>query len=368
MNFMLNWPKWARYALYIGTALAALYVLFRWLMPVLLPFAIALALARLIEPVVRFLHEKWRIPRKAGAALLTLLIVAAILAAVWFLLSWVFWEVNGLLERAPEFLEQLPDMSESFSVRLERWIAAAPESLRDILRRGAEGALGGASAIPAAVVGWLTGAVAGFAARLPYAVLFIVALILSTFLISADYPRIANSLLSPFRESTKSRILSVKSQVINTLGRWLKAQGMMMMITFGQLLIGFMFLGVPTPLLSAIVIALLDALPVIGAGLFLIPWAILSLISGDAFRAIGLAVIYGVIVLARGFIEPKLVGSQIGLGALPTFMAMYAGFVLAGVIGMIAFPIIAITFKQVLGMSKTQQAPEKKQASAGKRY
>lgn len=348
MRSIKTWPVWARYTLYTGITAAALFVLFRWLMPVVLPFAIALALARLIEPVVRFLHEKWRFPRKAGASLLTLLIVAAILAAVWHLLSWLFWEVNGLLDRAPDLLARLPEMSDSFSLRMERWIEAAPESLRDILWRGAEGVLGAFSAIPAAVVGWLTVAVAGFAARLPYILLFVVALILSTFLISADYPRISRSLLSPFREKTQNRILDVKNQLVNTLGKWLKAQGIMMTITFGQLLIGFMILNLPAALLSALVIALVDALPVIGAGLFLIPWAVISLITGDTFRAVGLAVIYGVIVLARGFIEPKLVGDQIGLGALPTFMAMYAGFIFTGVIGMIAFPILAITLKQVL--------------------
>jgi sporulation integral membrane protein YtvI len=348
MKPVKNWPVWARYTLWIGVAAAALFAVFRWLMPVILPFAIALGLARLMEPAVRFLSEKWRIPRKAGAALLTLLIVAVILAAVWYLLSWLFWEINSLIDRAPDLLASLPGINESLSAKLERWIAAAPESLRDILKRGAEGALGGISSVPAAVISRLTGAVAAFASRLPYILLFIVALILSTFLISSDYPRISRSLLKPFSRPTQTKILTVKDQLVNTLGKWLKAQGMMMLITFGQLLIGFMFLNIPAALLSALVIALVDALPVIGAGLFLIPWAIVSLIMGDTFRAIGLAVIYGVIVLARGFIEPRLVGGQIGLSALPTFMAMYAGFMLAGVIGMIAFPILVITMKQVL--------------------
>ncbi|MCL2002867.1 MAG: sporulation integral membrane protein YtvI [Oscillospiraceae bacterium] len=348
MRFVKNWPAWARNTLYTGVAAAALFILFRWLLPVILPFAIALALARLMEPAVRFLHHKWRLPRKAGAALLTLLLVAAILAACWYLLSWLFWEINGLIDRAPSLMARLPEMNESFSARLERLIEAAPESLRDILRRGAEGVLNGLSAIPAAVIGWLTGAVGAFAAKLPYILLFIIALILSTFLISADYPGISRSLLSPFSEKTRHRILSVTSQLRKTLGKWLKAQGIMMLITFGQLLAGFIFLQIPTALLSALLIALVDALPVLGAGMLLIPWAITALIAGETARAIGLAVIYGVIVLARGFIEPKLVGSQIGLGALPTFMAMYAGFILTGVAGMIAFPILLITFSSVL--------------------
>ena len=347
MRSINAWPAWMRNTLYIGGALAVLFILFRWLMPVILPFAIALGLARLMEPAVRFLKERCRIPRKAGAALLTLLIVAAISAALWFLLSWLFYEINGLIERAPSLISRLPEMSESLTERLERWIKAAPPSLHDTLRRAAEGVLSGASAIPAAVIQRLTGWVAAFAGKLPYIALFIFALILSTFLISADYPDISKSMLKPFRENARKRILSVKSQIVNTLGKWLKAQGILMLITFGQLLIGLLILRVPTALLSALLIALVDALPVLGAGMCLVPWAIASLIAGDTFRAVGLAVIYGSVALLRGFIEPKMVGSQIGLGALPTFMAMYAGFVLAGVLGMITFPILLITGKQV---------------------
>jgi len=118
-------------------------------------------LARLVEPAVCFMCKKWRVPRKAGAALMTLLIVAVILAVLWYLLSWLFWEVNGLIDNAPSLISRLPEISEGFSTRLERWIGAAPESLRDILRRGAEGFTDAAAAIPAAVVGWLTAAVAG---------------------------------------------------------------------------------------------------------------------------------------------------------------------------------------------------------------
>ncbi|MDR0292550.1 MAG: sporulation integral membrane protein YtvI [Oscillospiraceae bacterium] len=347
MKPVKTWPAWARNTLYLGLALAALFVLFRWLLPVILPFALALALARLMEPGVRFLRGRWHIPRKAGAALLTLLLVAVLSAALWYLLSWLFWEVNGLIERAPSLIARLPEVSESLTGRLERWIEAAPLSLRDTLRRAAEGVLSGVSAIPAALVQKLTGWVTAFAGKLPYMLLFMFALILSTFLISAEYPDISQSLLKPFPENARKRILSVKTQFVNTLGKWLKAQGIMMLITFGELLTGFMLLKVRTALLSALLIALVDALPVLGAGICIVPWAFVSLLSGEAFRAAGLAVMFGVIVLVRGFTEPRLVGGQVGMGALPTFMAMYVGVMTAGVPGMIAFPIILMTVKQV---------------------
>jgi sporulation integral membrane protein YtvI len=312
-----------------------------------MPFAMALGLARLMEPAVLFMRRRWRIPRKTGAAILTVLLVAAILAAVWYLLSWLFYEINSLVERAPALIARLPEMSESLTGRLERWIEAAPPSLRETLRRASEGVLSGLSAIPASVAGRLTGWLTAFAGRLPYMLLFVFALILSTFLISADYPNTVKSLLKPFSERTRDKILSVKSQLVNTLGKWLKAQGILMLITFAGLLTGLLILRVPTALLAASLIALVDALPVLGAGLCLVPWAIVSFIAGDAARGFGLLIIFAAVAVIRGLVEPKLIGSQIGLKALPTFIAMYAGFVLAGVLGLLTFPILLITAKQI---------------------
>jgi sporulation integral membrane protein YtvI len=336
-----------RNILYAGLTIAAIFVFFRWLFPVTLPFLIAFVLARLMEPGVSFMQRRWRVPRKAGSALLTVLLVAAILTALWFLLSWLFSEINDLIERAPELIARFPEMGEGLSARVERWIAASPPSLHDTLRRGLDGVVDGLSAVPVMAIGKLTDWVGAFAVKLPYIMLFIFALVLSTFLISSDYPNISRTLLRPFSERTRNKILSVKNQLANTLGKWLKAQGMMMLINFGVLLLGFMILRIPTALMAASLIALLDALPVIGAGICLIPWAVISLISGNTFQAAGMGVIYCVLVMLRGFIEPKLVGSQIGLGALPTFIAMYVGFVAAGVLGMLTFPILLITIKQI---------------------
>lgn len=355
MYSIKTWPAWARNLLWIGIGLASLYILLRWLMPVVLPFALALALARLMEPGVRFLHERWHIPRRVGAALLTLLIVAIILWALWFLLSWLFSEVNDLIDRAPEFISRLPETSDSLSTRMNRLIEAAPTSLRGTLRNAMDGVFASIASIPGVVVQKLTAWVSSFAGKLPYILLFVCAVVLSTFLMSADYPNLITHLLKPFSKRVREKILDIKNQFMGTIGKWLRAQLLMMVITFGELLAGFLILQIKPALLPAGLIALVDALPVLGAGICLIPWAIVCLASGDPFRAAGLAVLYGVAVLVRGFAEPKLVGSQIGLPVLPTFMAMYVGFVTTGVIGMVSFPILLITGKQIWDNSKKKE-------------
>ncbi len=63
------------------------------------------------------------------------------------------------------------------------------------------------------------------------------------------------------------------------LGGWLKAQGLLMLITFGELAAGFLLLRVELSLLLAGLVALVDALPVFGTGTVLLPWAVLALLG-----------------------------------------------------------------------------------------
>ncbi|MFQ8761084.1 MAG: AI-2E family transporter [Intestinimonas sp.] len=123
-----------------------------------------------------------------------------------------------------------------------------------------------------------------------------------------------------------------------TAGGWLKAQGMLMLITFGELTLGFLFLGVDLSILLAALTALVDALPVFGTGTVLIPWALLELLSGRFSMALGLFVLYLIVSLVRSLLEPKLVGDRVGLPPLAALLCMYVGFRAFGVVGMVLSP------------------------------
>ena len=95
----------------------------------------------------------------------------------------------------------------------------------------------------------------------------------------------------------------------------------------------------------AIAIAVFDILPVAGSGGILIPWAIISLILGDVPKAIGLLVIYVLISVIRQYIEPKIVGSSLGVHPIVTLAGLYFGLKLFGFLGMFIVPIAVMTLK-----------------------
>jgi len=133
--------------------------------------------------------------------------------------------------------------------------------------------------------------------------------------------------------------------VLFTIGNYIKAYAIILLITFALLLMGFMMLGMKNSLSLAVLVAFVDILPVLGVGIVLIPWAIFSFIVGDTATAVAIALLYAVIAVTRQIIEPHIIGKRTGLHPLVTVIALYIGFNVMGFFGMILFPFIMIIIK-----------------------
>ena len=186
-----------------------------------------------------------------------------------------------------------------------------------------------------------------FLRKAPDIALFSLTALLSGFFIAAELPDIKKlwekKIPAPWRQKWEQ----MPNKLKGTVFCWLKAQGKLMSITFLVLTAGFLILGLDYPILFGSAIALIDALPVLGSGLILIPWSLLQFLAGNTFCGIGLLCIYGASALIRTALEPKLLGRQMGLDPLLTLLALYAGYRFFGIFGMIVFPMGAMFCKQV---------------------
>ena len=115
------------------------------------------------------------------------------------------------------------------------------------------------------------------------------------------------------------------------------------------LLAGLLLLKVKYAFILSVIISLFDALPAIGAGLFFIPWSLYLLIIGEKTLAIGLFILYVVVLGVRQVISPKILGDQFGLHPLSTMIAMFLGLRLLGVVGLVTGPVIFLIIKHVAG-------------------
>ena len=101
------------------------------------------------------------------------------------------------------------------------------------------------------------------------------------------------------------------------------------------------------PLLIALGIGFVDALPILGSGTVMIPWAIICGLNGDIQLGIAIIILLVIMSVVRQFLEPRLVSKHIGVHPIFTLIAMYTGFKFIGVMGMLIGPIILIIFKNV---------------------
>ena len=332
---------------YTAVWLALFYLCVRYLLVWLLPFLIALGLAALAEPAIELCRRRMRFRRAFTAAVLTLALLAALALAVWFLLEQLLGQAVDLLTALPERLGHLPALIDALEARFNTFCAACPAAVRTWL----EHLLASLSvqlpdlvqSFSARALGFVTAALG----KLPQAFLFCATTALAVFFTAGSYPAICAFVRRQLPPHQLSTARGVKENLFATLGKWLRWELTLIAITFAQLLVGFVLLRHPYALLMAFLIALIDALPVFGTGTVLIPWAILSCITGQVPYGIALAALYAVITLVRTVMEPKIVASQAGLPPLAALMAMYVGFCALGVAGMLLFPVALLFIKQL---------------------
>ena len=225
--------------------------------------------------------------------------------------------------------------------------AACPEGLRSWL----EALLDGLSAQLAELLESMgqrcLRAVTAAAAALPQAVLFCATTLLAVLFTAGSYPRIRRSSAWRCGGRGTQQARGVKADLLATLGKWCKAQCILLGVTFCELLTGFLLLRQGYALLLAALIAVIDALPVFGTGTVLVPWGALCLLTGNVPKGLGLLALYGVISLVRSVLEPKIMAAQVDLPPLAALAAMYVGFCAFGVAGMVLCPMALLFVKQL---------------------
>lgn len=335
--------KWLRLLL----AAAGIYLGARFLFLPLLPFLIALSAAVLMEPWVLWCRRRLGFQRKFAAAALVTLVLGAVLAAAGLLLWKLAAEAGGLLERLPEMLEGLPALMDQIARRYEGFYNACPEETRrwldQTLRQISEEGVSLAGELSSAALGWG----AALVADLPQISLFLFTTVLAVYFVALSYPEILAFIRRQIPARWQETGRGITRSLRSTFWKWLKAESFLCFITFLLLLAGFWYMGLDYALLAAVLIAVIDALPVLGTGTVLVPWGVYHLLLGLAPRGVALLALYAVITLVRSLLEPRVMAAQAGLPPLTALLAMYLGFCLFGVGGMFLLPILLLFVKQL---------------------
>jgi sporulation integral membrane protein YtvI len=185
--------------------------------------------------------------------------------------------------------------------------------------------------------------------KLPSTILFVVITIISAFYFSLDLGAINSAIASLFPSKIREKIPSFKKKLFGTAAKYVRAYLLLLFLTFFELFVGFSILKISYPLLLALLIAIVDILPILGVGAALVPWGLVEiLLFKDIFTGVGLLIIYVIVAIIRQITEPKVVAGSLGLHPLLTLAAMYIGLKVFGILGMILGPLLILALRPIL--------------------
>ena len=340
-----------------STLLLVLAALFIWLfmgyfLPIGSPFLLGIGLALAAEPATKWLHNKLHLPRGGATALSVSGVFLLSLTVISFLLALLARQLQQLTGVLPSLAQT---MAQALSL-LQTWLQDLAQVLPDSLQKPAfdltDKFFSGGSALLEQLAMQIPKLATGLLGGVSQGMLGLITAIISAYMISNRLPALRQWWQQHQSPLWQQKWLPALQSLRKALGGWLWAEVKLAGLALAAMAIGFFLLRIENGLLWAALITLVDAFPILGVGTILLPWALICFLQDRAAQGIGLLAIYGVIWLSRSILEPKLVGRGLGLDPLLTLIAIYAGWKLWGLAGMLLSPILILAGLQVAKQMK----------------
>lgn len=346
--------RWERVAAILISVLAGtllLYLFLQYALPLLLPFLLAYAISWLIRPVASKLSARTRLPRGACSVVLLLIVFGFGGWGLWAGSVRLLSELGGLVERLLsdggifDAMDSLMLRAEQIGARFGFFLAGEgnTQAFYDAVMQMVGNIL-------SSIASRLPELAASLFGALPSVLFFLVVSVVACFYFCIDGVSVSGVLGHFLPRKWQEKLPRVRETLRDVLRKYIKAYGLLLLLTLALLLAGFWILRVEYAFLLALLIAIADFLPVIGVGTILIPWGIVMLLQKRFYLGFGLLILYLVISLVRQVAEPKILGKSLGLHPLLTLFATYVGFSLYGILGMILAPIVALLGKKLLSL------------------
>ena len=335
------------FILYIVLVLIVVYLLFK-LGIFLFPFTLALFFSIMTQPFSRFLEKKLKFSQKIATIVSIVLFLVIFLGFISLSALRLSGEIYKLSINLNKYSKDIQTLWNTTIDKVYSLLGYFPEGFDEQVKNSINGFI----RMGTSKLGSFINSLINFITSIPTIILYICITILSTFFISLDKNKIMAFLEQQFPKSWIKKVYNIKREMFNVLGSYIRAQIILMTICFFELLISFNILSflkfnLQYPLIFSIVICIIDALPILGAGAVLLPWSLISFVTGDINLGLALLVIYFLVLSVRQMLEPKLISQNLGVHPLVTLISMYSGFKFFGVIGFLIGPVVMIILKNV---------------------
>lgn len=344
---MSYWTRVGKRILYVICILLGLYIAFR-LFTFYMPFLIAFILSLIMEPLIRFVMRKTKYSRRTSSIIIFVIVSVIILGGLAWGIITLFSEASNLLDDLNFYIDKAYNLFQNLTKDFHFEKVHLPEEIMTILQNSTDGVF---SSVSTWVRNFLNNLI-GIVSAIPNIAIYFAITVMSLYFMCVDKIYILDQIEHHLPKTWVMRLGKHMRELIKTLGSYLKAEATLILVSFiisiiGLYILKFCGLAIEFPLLIALGIGFVDALPILGSGTVMVPWAILSALNGDLKLGIAILVLFIVMSVVRQFLEPRLVSKNIGVHPIFTLIAMYTGFKLMGVIGLLIGPIALIIFKNI---------------------
>lgn len=364
-----------KYLIKVVLVTAAVYLSVKYMLPLMLPLILAYILKRLIVPVVSFLNKKLGLNKKVMTAVFLILITTAIAAVIGIFMVTASKQIKNLIKNSGNYKETVDNIADNTCDIVEKYSGIDSDEIRIYMDKNVDRIfdIEQNSDIMYKVMG-----------KSVNIVVFIgkCVVILFTALIGAYYMSVTEKMQSVqekekytvekngenSREENEKgdkkgdrksdgdngqgdlsgEIKRVAGRTMSACMEYVKTQLIIMLVTFFICLICFLVIGNDYAVIVALVVGMLDALPLIGVGTILVPWGVVYILMGKYFKAAVILVTFLICYMFREICEPKLMGDRMGISPVESIMAMYIGFSLFGITGVITGPVSYIIIRTML--------------------
>lgn len=336
-DFLTSIAYWAIIA-------AAVYFGFEYLLPISVPFILGILVAWIVVRLTSRPHCRNKLLRLALA-----LLIYGILGTILTLLAIKgVGAISGIIQWLPQVyeLKLMPFAVKCYDVLMQTLQMLDP-SVINALEMVLESLLTTLKNLISTLSGFAVNLVSGIATGVPSLILSLLAMIFSTVFVVCDYEQIASFAEENIPAGMKHVLHNIRIYLTDTLFVVIRSYALIMLLTFTELSVLFSIFGITNAVLKATFIAMLDILPILGTGGIMIPWAIISLVLGNTGHGIRLLIIYIIVTVVRNYVEPRVVGAQLGLHPIITLVSMFIGLRLFGFLGLFGLPVgISFLWKQ----------------------
>jgi predicted PurR-regulated permease PerM len=362
-------PQWSSnskrlvFAVLAGLVLLALYRVRR----LLLPFAMAVVLAYLVEPAVKLITRRTPLPRTATIVLLYVMMIIALISIPVSAISPIVIQVNSLLNNIPSYLRQLGEFLRApifisgieipiDQLPIEQVYGSLSNNLITIVQTVGSRSIslfGSVASATISTVGWT-----------------ILVLFLSFYLVK-DHESLFRSVVNLVPSDYQYDIQMLSNEISRTWNAFLRGQLFLCLVMGVIVFVLALIIDLPNALLLAIIAGLAEFLPTIGPILAAIPAVLLGLAQANSSWIGNLTSPFWYTVLVLGlyaviyqlenyYLVPRIIGRHLRLHPLVVILGALAGASVAGLLGiLLAAPLLAsarLVFRYIF-CKLTDQSP-----------